>query len=58
MRYADVRFGTNVTQGVLEKYKAALERKGMLRGQQYFSDMWQVKQDRVIPAGEAAWTAW
>lgn len=58
MRYADVHLGTNVVDGVLEKYKAALKRKGMIGDAGYFSDMWQVRQDRAIPAGEAAFTAW
>lgn len=58
MRYADVHCRTNVVDGVLEKYKAALERKGMVSGTGYFSDLWQVRQDRAIPAAEAAFTAW
>lgn len=58
MRYADVHLGTDIVDGVLEKYKAALKRKGMVKETGYFSDLWQVKQDRAIPAAEAAFSAW
>lgn len=41
MRYADVHLGTNIVDGVLEKYESALTRKDMIGDADYFSDMWQ-----------------
>lgn len=58
MRYVDARYGTNVVERVLEKYKAAIEHKGMIRSSGLFSDWWMVKQDLRVPADEAAFTAW
>lgn len=58
IRFADVRLGTNVVDVVLPKYKAAIEKKHMLRGKGWFADAFRVKQQQAIPANEIAFTAW
>ena len=58
MRYNDSRDGTHIVDDVLEKYKAATARKGMINEDGLFSDMWAVKRDIVVPAQDIGWTAW
>lgn len=58
MRYADIRYGTNVVDGVLEKYEEAIRRKGMVQEEGAFADAWRVKQDVTLPARDICFTAW
>lgn len=67
MRYNDVRDGTNIVSGVLEKYKAAWDAKGMVQPDGLFVDWLLVKQQLSWPpliqfgAGlprEIGFTAW
>ncbi|KAJ7492018.1 hypothetical protein FB451DRAFT_1216683 [Mycena latifolia] len=59
VRYNDVRNGTNVVGGVLEKYTAAWKsKKGFHHGDGLFVDSYRVKQDDMIPAGGVGFTAW
>ena len=58
MRYADVRHGTNVVDGVLKKYKDAIRRKRMVGDEGAFADAWRVKQDVALPARDICFTAW
>jgi len=58
MRYNDIRDGTNVVDGVLEKYKAAWEKKGMVSPNGLYVDFWMVKQDQLKDPSDLAWTAW
>lgn len=65
MRYNDVRDGTDVVSGVLEKYKTAWERKNGgftragLSGEDEFVFFWRVKQDAVVPNFAGSWVnAW
>ena len=58
MRLNDVRHKTNVIEGVLEKYLAAWEQKGMVGENGLFKDMWLVKQDFTVPAMDPAFSAW
>ena len=58
MRYNDSRDGTNEAERVLEKYNAALEKKGMLQPDGLWSAAYLVKQKVVAPAKQANHTAW
>jgi hypothetical protein len=59
MRYNDVRHGTNLVEGeILPKYKAALEKKGMLADDGLYASFFAVKQKKAIPARHGAHTAW
>ncbi|WYZ44936.1 hypothetical protein EsH8_VIII_000252 [Colletotrichum jinshuiense] len=58
VRLRDARQGTNVIEGVLAKYKAAWDKKGLVGPDGLFPDFWLVKQDFTLPAKDPAWTAW
>lgn len=58
MRYNDVRDGTTVIEDVLGKYKAAWDKKGLVREGGLFPDWWLVKQDHIVPPRDVAFTAW
>lgn len=65
MRYNDVRDGTDVVGGVLEKYEAAWEKKngGFTRagrfGEDEFVAFWKVRQDAIVPNFAGSWVnAW
>ncbi|GJC89183.1 linalool dehydratase/isomerase [Colletotrichum liriopes] len=58
VRLRDARQGTTVIEGVLEKYKAAWDKKGLVGSDGLFPDLWMVKQDFTLPAKDPAWTAW
>ena len=58
MRYNDVRDGTNVAGQVLEKYKAAWDKKGMVASNGLYVDFYFVRQDRVMPPHSVGFTAW
>jgi hypothetical protein len=58
MRFNDVRDGTNVVDGVLEKYKAALEGKEMISSENLFKDWLSVKQGYTTTAKNVGFTAW
>lgn len=65
MRYNDVREGTDVVNGVLEKYKAAWEKKNGgfthagMSGEDEFVFFWRVKQDAIVPNFAGSWVnAW
>lgn len=58
MRYNDVRDGKNLVDEVLEKYKAAWDKKGMVTEGGLFVDWWTVKQDQTKVASDVGFTAW
>ncbi|KAJ7238510.1 hypothetical protein B0H12DRAFT_1137398 [Mycena haematopus] len=59
MRYNDVRAGTNIVEGVLEKYTAAWKSKeGFLQGDGLFVQMYQVRRNERIPERGVGFTAW
>ena len=58
MRLADVHNGTNVVEGVLEKYSEAIRRKGMIHDKGTFADAFRVKQKVALPAFDIGFTAW
>lgn len=57
MHYNDVRDGTDVVSGVLQKYSAALEKKNMI-SRDLFQDWVSVKQGRTAPPKSVGLTAW
>ncbi|PYH94018.1 hypothetical protein BO71DRAFT_450308 [Aspergillus ellipticus CBS 707.79] len=58
MHYNDVRHGTDVANGVLEKYKAALEAKKMISRDDLFQDWVAVKQGYTATPRSAGLTGW
>lgn len=58
MRYNDVRDGTDIVEGVLERYQKALTAKAMIGTDGLYARFYAVKQDRSVPATQAAHTAW
>ncbi|KXH60051.1 hypothetical protein CNYM01_07846 [Colletotrichum nymphaeae SA-01] len=58
MRLRDARLGTSVVDDVLEKYKAAWDKKGLVGADGLLPDAWMVKQDFTIRPKDPAWTAW
>ena len=58
MRYNDVRDGTDVVSGVLEKYREALKAKGMVQGDGMYASFYAVKQQKPRPARQGGQTAW
>lgn len=59
MRYNDVRNGTNIVEGVLEKYTAAWKSKeGFLQDDGLFVQFYTVKRDQRIPERGIGLTAW
>ncbi|KAL6693922.1 hypothetical protein J3F84DRAFT_378079 [Trichoderma pleuroticola] len=58
MKYNDARDGTDVSGEVLDKYKAAWEKKGMVSPSGLYVDWYFVRQDRTLPPKSVGWTAW
>jgi hypothetical protein len=58
MRYNDVRNGTNKVEEVLEKYKNAWAKKGLVSASGLFRDVYRVKQDDFMDGNDLAFTAW
>ena len=58
MRYNDIRNNTEVVDAVLEKYKAAWAKKGMVTKSGLFYDIYRVKQDSLLSMGNLDFTAW
>ena len=58
MHLNDARDGTDVAKGVLEKYKAALEDKGMISQDDLYMDSVVLKQDQCVAAKNVGFTAW
>ncbi|KAL4881159.1 hypothetical protein BJY04DRAFT_228039 [Aspergillus karnatakaensis] len=56
--YNDVRHGTNIVQGVLEKYWSAIQKKQMITSDGLFVDWLFLKQGNTKPAGGIGFTAW
>ncbi|KAJ5698280.1 hypothetical protein N7462_000285 [Penicillium macrosclerotiorum] len=58
MRYNDVRHGTSVVEGVLEKYWNAIQKKQMISSDGLFVDWLFLKQGNTKQAGGIGFTAW
>lgn len=58
VRYNDIKNGTNVVEGVLDKYWEALQEKKMIASDGLFADFLLVKQHVVKPPLGVGWTAW
>lgn len=58
MRYNDARDGTDVFGEVLDKYKAAWDKKGMITPSGLYVDWYFVRQDKMLPPKSVGWTAW
>ncbi|PTB66877.1 hypothetical protein BBK36DRAFT_1168396 [Trichoderma citrinoviride] len=58
MKYNDARDGTNVSDQVLEKYKAAWEKKGMVAPSGLYVDWYFVRQDKTLPPKSVGFSAW
>lgn len=58
MRYNDARDGTDVSERVLEKYKAAWNEKGMVDPSGLYVDWYFLRQDRTLAPRNIGWTAW
>ncbi|KAJ7083411.1 hypothetical protein B0H15DRAFT_425547 [Mycena belliarum] len=59
VRYNDVRNGTNIIDGLLDKYRAAWKSKdGFQQGDGLFVDFHMIKQDGRAPARDVSFTAW
>ncbi|KAL2127183.1 hypothetical protein VTI74DRAFT_11198 [Chaetomium olivicolor] len=58
MRYNDIRDGTNVAEEVLEKYKMAWAKKGMIAESGLYVEWYFVNQDRTAPPTDIYFTAW
>ncbi|KAL2874335.1 hypothetical protein SGCOL_010506 [Colletotrichum sp. CLE4] len=58
IRLRDARLGTLVVDDVLEKYKAAWEKKGLVGSDGLLPDAWMVRQDFTVRPKDPAWTAW
>jgi hypothetical protein len=58
MRLNDVRDGTNKIDGILENYRTALERHGMIDQAGLYTSFFALKQKKAMPARHGAHTAW
>ncbi|KAJ3538368.1 hypothetical protein NM208_g5935 [Fusarium decemcellulare] len=58
LRYNDIRDKTNISEGVLEKYQAAWEAKGMRQENGLFISWYYPKQDKKKPSRDIGNTAW
>ncbi|PSN65095.1 hypothetical protein BS50DRAFT_622397 [Corynespora cassiicola Philippines] len=58
VRYNDIKNGTNIVEGVLDKYWKALQEKKMIASDGLFADFLLVKQHVVKPPLGVGWTAW
>lgn len=58
MRYNDIRSGTDVVSGVLERYKSSWEKVGIVADSGLFVDMYLVEQRARISQGHIGFSAW
>lgn len=58
VRLNDVRDGTDVVSGVLEKYSKAISKNNMVNGDALYTTFFALKQQKAIPARHGAHTAW
>ncbi|POR32378.1 Uncharacterized protein TPAR_07413 [Tolypocladium paradoxum] len=58
MRYNDVRDGTNVAGEVVEKYKSAWDKRGMVAPNGLYIDWLYFNQDEAVPPSDICFTAW
>ena len=58
MRYNDVRDGTNVAGEVIEKYKKAWDKKGMVTPNGLYIDWIYMNQDQTAGPSCICFTAW
>ncbi|KAL6790330.1 hypothetical protein GGI42DRAFT_347079 [Trichoderma sp. SZMC 28013] len=58
MRINDVRNNTHIAQEVLEKYKAAWQKKGMMGKDGLLRDAYRIKQDSPVDALDIGFPAW
>lgn len=58
MRYNDIRDGTLVVDGVLEKYQNAWEKKQMVAPSGLYVDWLMMKQQQTLPPSQIGLTAW
>ena len=58
MHYNDIRDGTNVTEGVLEKYRTAVETRGMISKDGLYAEWFSVRQGTVTASNGIGFTAW
>lgn len=54
MRYNDVRNGTHVADEVIDKYKKAWNKAGMVQPDGLFADWIMIKQQFVVPPKDAS----
>ena len=58
VRLNDVRDGKDIVSGVLEKYKSAILKNGMVNGDSLYTSFFALKQQKAIPPRHGAHTAW
>ena len=58
MRYNDARDGTNIAIEVLEKFKNAWEKKGMVASNGLYVDWLYLNQDKIKAPSDIVFTAW
>lgn len=58
MRYNDVRDGTNVAGEVIEKYRKAWDKKGMVAPDGLYVDWLYFNQDKTVAPSGIIFTAW
>lgn len=58
MRYNDARDGTNVALEVLEKFKDAWAKKGMVASSGLYVDWLYMNQDKTKAPSDIVFTAW
>lgn len=58
VRLNDVRDGKNTVSGILERYKAAVTKHGMINEDSLYTSFFALKQQKSIPARHGAHTAW
>ncbi|KAE8372852.1 hypothetical protein BDV26DRAFT_82392 [Aspergillus bertholletiae] len=58
MRYNDVRHGTNVVDGVLEKYWEAVQKRGMIAPDGLYVDWLLLRQESTVQKHGIGFTAW
>lgn len=58
MRYNDVRNGTDKIEPILERYKAAWDKKGMVTPEGLYVNWLFLRQDQLMPPTGIGLTAW
>ena len=58
MRYNDLRNGTNKIEPILENYKAAWDKKGMVTPEGLYVNWLFLRQDQLMPPTGIGLTAW